>query len=262
MADGRAPLDRAPLDGVALPDGAFPWGDAEWFCDLDRTEDQCRAYLDAALARRRPLPALRLGRHGPARGAQEVLLPVVPLPLQRHVRDAVPQLAPPDLEVVPDHLADDPVGGRTAGEPTRGAPRRDLQDGVVRRAPRASRASGRARRRRRRPGPDDGERRACPCLRAAARRALPAARAEVPARLYGGDRLALREPPEPRRLPRHGAPPARRRSAGVLAARLGPRVSAAARRNCWTTRRGRAPRSFSAARRGRSPCGRCRPRRG
>ena len=39
-------LSIATLDGVAPPDGAFPWGDAEWFRDLDRTEDQCRAYLE------------------------------------------------------------------------------------------------------------------------------------------------------------------------------------------------------------------------
>jgi transposase-like protein len=28
-------------------DGAFPWGDNEWFRDLDRTEERCRAYLEA-----------------------------------------------------------------------------------------------------------------------------------------------------------------------------------------------------------------------
>src|SRR3954452_21485356 len=26
--------------------GAFPWGDADWFRDLDGTEDRCRAYLE------------------------------------------------------------------------------------------------------------------------------------------------------------------------------------------------------------------------
>ena len=48
------------------------------------------------------------------------------------------------------------------------------------------------------PGLDDGERRARPCLRAAARGQLPAARAQVPAGLPGRDRLALREPPATR----------------------------------------------------------------
>jgi transposase-like protein len=28
-------------------EGAFPWGDAEWFRDLDATEERCREYLEA-----------------------------------------------------------------------------------------------------------------------------------------------------------------------------------------------------------------------
>jgi transposase-like protein len=30
----------------SLAEGAFPWGDPDWFRDLDRTEERCRAYLE------------------------------------------------------------------------------------------------------------------------------------------------------------------------------------------------------------------------
>jgi transposase-like protein len=39
--NGNIPVsDRIPTEG------AFPWDDPEWFRDIDRTEDRCRAYLE------------------------------------------------------------------------------------------------------------------------------------------------------------------------------------------------------------------------
>jgi transposase-like protein len=35
------------VNGHGSEEGTFPWGDADWFRDLDRTEDRCRAYLEA-----------------------------------------------------------------------------------------------------------------------------------------------------------------------------------------------------------------------
>ena len=54
-----------------------------------------------ALARRRRVPALRRARPAAlARVARQVALLLVPLPVQRHRRHALPQLAPAALEVV------------------------------------------------------------------------------------------------------------------------------------------------------------------
>ncbi len=39
-------LDGKPHSGQFPVDGAFPWDDPEWFRDIDRTEDRCRAYLE------------------------------------------------------------------------------------------------------------------------------------------------------------------------------------------------------------------------
>jgi len=33
-------------DALAAFDGPFPWGDEDWFRDLGRTEERCRAYLE------------------------------------------------------------------------------------------------------------------------------------------------------------------------------------------------------------------------
>ena len=114
-----------------------------------RTEERCRAYLEALRWPEGVLcPRCESSDTARLEARKKFYCRILPVPLQRHVRDALPQLAPADVEVVPDDLADDPVRGRPAGEPARGAPGCDLQDGVVRRAPRAGRAAGRARRRR------------------------------------------------------------------------------------------------------------------
>jgi len=36
----------AAIDVSQNGHGAFPWGDPDWFRDLERTEDRCRAYLE------------------------------------------------------------------------------------------------------------------------------------------------------------------------------------------------------------------------
>jgi transposase-like protein len=39
--------DGNAANGHPANEGAFPWGDADWFSELERTEDRCRAYLEA-----------------------------------------------------------------------------------------------------------------------------------------------------------------------------------------------------------------------
>src|SRR5581483_6588988 len=59
-----------------------------------------------ALARGRGVPPVRLALDRRDPGAPPLLLPRLPLPLQRHLRHGLPQLAPADLEVVPRDRAD------------------------------------------------------------------------------------------------------------------------------------------------------------
>ncbi len=39
-------MSAITTNGRVPGQAAFPWGDAEWFRDLERTEDRCRAYLE------------------------------------------------------------------------------------------------------------------------------------------------------------------------------------------------------------------------
>ena len=206
MADGRLP-DQHPLDGVALPDGAFPFGDPEWFRDLDGTEDQCRAYLEtlrwpdgvrcprcessdtARLEARKKFYCRSCRYHFSVTSGtlfHNSHLPTwkwfLTISLMIQSEDGLPANQLVDLLGVTyktawfaEHRVRAALQG---GRDSRSArPRRRLRSRRVAVEPRSCR---------RRPGPDE-ERRACPRLRAAARRALPAARAEVPARVHGRD---------------------------------------------------------------------------
>jgi transposase-like protein len=42
----RAQIDGSQIDVARSGDSAFPWGDADWFRDVERTEERCRAYLE------------------------------------------------------------------------------------------------------------------------------------------------------------------------------------------------------------------------
>src|SRR5262249_47431459 len=70
-----------------------------------------------------------------APGGAPLLLLRLPALLQSPLRSRVPQLAPADLEVVPRDRVATRRGGRSARERAAESAGRQLQDGVVRRAP-------------------------------------------------------------------------------------------------------------------------------
>src|SRR5690606_28859918 len=84
--------------------------------------------------RREPTAAL-------ARGPLALALLFVPLPVQRHGGDALPQFPPSALEVVRSGAPDRRVAARRLGQPPAERARRELQDVVVRRAPDPGRAT-------------------------------------------------------------------------------------------------------------------------
>ena len=95
-----------------------------------------RLPLRPALARRRRVPALhRDDAAALARVPLEVALLRVPLPVQRHRRHALPQLAPAGLEVVRRRPPDARVARGPLGQRAPADARRQLQDGLVRRPP-------------------------------------------------------------------------------------------------------------------------------
>src|SRR5262249_15659976 len=108
--------------------------------------------------------------------------------------DALPQLAPAALEVVPRRAPVRRVAGRRAGEPAEAGARLQLQDRLVRGPPDPRRAAS--------------PRRAAPPGRLALAappvpRPLPALEREVPLRVPRRAQLAFREPRQHTRLPRH-----------------------------------------------------------